>query len=205
MAMLYATPERLDESLDCVQRAYRIAPLLPLLPATEVFVRFWRREFDQAAAVGATAVELHPYLQLGRAFYAQALEFSGRLDEALVQYHLGSMMSPELSWLRAMEGACLMKSGRTRDAWAVLDALEQRRRSDYVDAYGLVVLRQALGRTDEAFAELERAIDENSAGLFALDVDPKMDGLRPDPRFARLRQRLSDTTALPLCPILLSS
>lgn len=193
MSMLYATMGRLDEALDCVCRAYKVAPLLPLLPATEVFVRFWRREFDQAAAIGAKAVELHPYLQLGRAFYALALEYAGRLDEAVEQYRIGSVMSPELSWLHALEGACLVKSHREDEALAILDQLEQRRKSEYVDAYGMAILRHALGHGDAGFAELERSVDENSAGLFALDVDPTMDGFRADPRYPELRSRLPPT------------
>jgi tetratricopeptide (TPR) repeat protein len=186
LTMLYATLGRLDDALDTVHRAYTADPLLPLLPATNVFVRFWRREFDEAVAVGAAAVELHPFLQLGRAFYAQALEFSGRLEEALAQYQIGSVMSPELSWLRALQGACLVKSGREEEAWAILNTLDRLRCTEYVDAYGMAVLRRALGQHEEAFAELERAVEENSAGLFALEVDPKMDCFRSDPRYARL-------------------
>jgi tetratricopeptide (TPR) repeat protein len=188
LTMLYATLKRLDDALDTVHRAYRVDPLLPLLPATDVFLRFWRREFDEAVAVGAKAVELHPFLQLGRAFYAQALEFSGRFEEALAQYQIGTVMSPELSWIRALQGACLVKSGRDDEAWAILGALEQLRCTEYVDAYGMAVLRRALGQHDEAFAELARAVEENSAGLYALEVDPKMDGFRSDPRYPALVQ-----------------
>jgi DNA-binding winged helix-turn-helix (wHTH) protein/Flp pilus assembly protein TadD len=186
LTMLYATLGRLDEALETVRRAYAVDPLLPLLPATDVFVRFWRREFDEATAIGAKAVALHPFLQLGRAFYAQALEFSGRIEEALAQYQIGSVMSPELSWLRALQGACLVKCGRDEEAWAMLDTLTRLRATEYVDAYGMAVLRRALGQHDAAFAELERAVEENSAGLFALEVDPKMDGFRADPRYPRL-------------------
>ena len=195
MAMLYATLGRLDDALATVHRGYTVAPLLPLLPATEVFVLFWRREFERAVEVGARAVELHPFLQLGRAFYAQALEFTGRLDEALAQYRLGSAMAPDLTWLRALEGACLVKRKRREEARSILGELEQIRRLDYVDAYGMAVLRHALGQTSEAFVELERAIDERCAGLFALDIDPKMDRMRADPRFAPLRRKLVDGPA----------
>jgi hypothetical protein len=38
--------------------------------------------------------------------------------------------------------------------------------------------------------ELERAVMENSSRLYALDMDPKMDELRGDDRFARVRERL---------------
>jgi DNA-binding winged helix-turn-helix (wHTH) protein/Flp pilus assembly protein TadD len=190
LSMLYATVGRLDESLECVCRAHKVAPLLPLVPATEAFVRFWRREFDLAAEAGARAVELHPYLQLGRAFYAQALEFSGRIDEALTQYHLSTVMSADPSWIRALHGACLAKAGRRDESEAILEQLERLREIEYVDAYGLAVLRDALGQHDRAFAELERAVNENCAGLFAIDVDPKVDRFRSDPRFAALRARL---------------
>jgi hypothetical protein len=42
---------------------------------------------------------------------------------------------------------------------------------------------------DKALAELNRALEENSITLCLLDVDPKMDALRCDPRFAQLRHR----------------
>ena len=59
-----------------------------------------------------------------------------------------------------------------------------------MDAYGLAVLRAALRQRRESFAELERAVEENSAGLFTLDVDPKTDYFRSDPRYPQLRERL---------------
>jgi tetratricopeptide (TPR) repeat protein len=186
--MAYAALGRLDEALDTVQRAYGVDPLLPMLLPTDTCVRFWRREFDEAVAVGAKAVELHPFLQLGRAFYAQALEFSGRLDEALAQYEIGAAMSPELSWLRALHGACLAKAGRPEEALAILERLDRLRATEYVDAHGMAVLRRARGQHDQALAELARAIAENSAGLFPMDVDPKMDCFRTDPRFPAMRR-----------------
>jgi tetratricopeptide (TPR) repeat protein len=190
LSMLYGTMGRLDDALNCICRAYDVAPLLPLLASTEGCLRFLRREFDQAAAIGAQAVELHPYMHLARAFYAVALEFSGRLDEALAQYHLLSLMSSDLPWLRALEGACLIKAGREAEAYGVLAELEDRRRSEYVDAYGIALLRGALGHREEAFSELERAVDENSAGLWAIEVDPKADPFRENPRFLALREKL---------------
>jgi DNA-binding winged helix-turn-helix (wHTH) protein/predicted Zn-dependent protease len=189
-AMLDATLGRLDDALAQVTRAHGIDPLMPTLPATQVAVRFWRREFEDAVAVGKQSVELHPYLQLGRAFYAQALEYSGRIDEALAQYQIGSILSADLPWLRALEGTCLVKKGRLAEAKPILQGLEQLRQSEYVDAYFMAVFRHALGQRDEALRELERACDENSAWLYAIDVDPKMDVFRDEPRYARVRERL---------------
>ncbi len=48
----------------------------------------------------------------------------------------------------------------------------------------------ALGDPDQAFQELERAYHEKSSALFALGVDPRLDNLRKDPRFAALLSRV---------------
>jgi DNA-binding winged helix-turn-helix (wHTH) protein len=190
--MLYATLGRLDEAIEMVRRGYRAEPLLPTLAAIEVDLHVWRREFELATVLGAKAVELHPYLQVARAAYAQALQFAGRLEDALAQYRLTSVMCPDLPWLRALEGTCLAAMGLVPAAMPILEGLEQLRRTEYVDAYYMAVFRSALGQRDEAFAELERACADNAAPLFAMNVDPKMDALRGDPRFAALFRSLYD-------------
>jgi DNA-binding winged helix-turn-helix (wHTH) protein len=190
MAMLQTTLGRLDEALALLIRAHGVDPLYPALAATEIFTRFCRRDFDSAVACGKRAVDLYPYLQLGRAFYAEALEYSGQVEEALAQYRIGCLMSPDFLCLRALEGICLAKHGRPKRARAILDDLERIRASEYVDAYFAALLRDALGDRDGAFLELERAIEEESPNLNFLDVDPKMDSLRRDRRFTRLRNKL---------------
>ena len=54
----------------------------------------------------------------------------------------------------------------------------------------MAMLLDALGDRDQAFQELERAYHEKSPILFMLDVDPKMDTLRADGRFAVLRNKI---------------
>lgn len=186
LGMLYGSLGRFDEALDTIGRGYEADPLLPTLAAAELLVRLWQRDYQEAVALGSKNVKLHPYLQVMRVNYAQALEFSGRLEEALGQYQVASVISPDAPWLRALEGACQAKMGRRSDARAILEGLAALRQAEYVDAYHMAVLRAAIGQTDEALAELERAFRENSAWIYTLGVDPKLDQLRDDPRFRRL-------------------
>jgi DNA-binding winged helix-turn-helix (wHTH) protein/Flp pilus assembly protein TadD len=195
LAMLYASRGRSDDALEIIRRGYDVDPLLPMMPTIEMTVRVWRREFGLAAEIGARAVELHPYVQIVRAIYGEALRFLGRGEEALAQYQRGSVMSPDLPWLRALEGATLAQLGRRAAACAILEELETIRRTDYVDAYHMTTLREALGDDEGALAELQRALVENSAWLYQIDVDPKMDRLRRDPRFARVREAVMLETA----------
>jgi hypothetical protein len=75
----------------------------------------------------------------------------------------------------------------------MLEEIESLRQSEYVDAYFMTVPYNALGERTRALQELERAVDERSSALFALAVDPKMDGFKGDRRFARLRDSICCT------------
>lgn len=183
LAMLYASAGRCNDALQALAEGYKVDPLFPVLPAVEVSVHFFARDFDKAIACGKKSLELHPYVQIGRSFYAQALEYSGRVDEALLEYRMACIMSPGLIWFRALEASCLSKMGRKTEARNILRELETIRETDYIDAYYMALLYDALGMRNEAFTELERARQENSITLCLLDVDPKMDALRGDPRF----------------------
>jgi tetratricopeptide (TPR) repeat protein len=191
LTMLYVSQGRLDDALNILLRARSTHSLWPTVPANEILVRYFRREFESAVSCGKKALELHPYLYLGRVFYAESLEQAGKSTQALEQYRLAVIMSPDLPWLQAMEGACLARNGRRKEALSILSELVQIRKSDYVDAYFMAVLLAALGDPDQAFQELERAYHEKSPALFAISVDPRVDDLRDDIRFSALVDRLS--------------
>ena len=189
LGLLYGATGRFDEALETLARGIRVDSLLPTLAAAEVLVHCWRRDFATAVDVGGRGVELHPHLQTVRVNYAQALQFAGRLDEALAQYRIASIVAPDVPWLRALEGACLAAMGRHDQAQATLVGLEALRRSEYVDAYYMAVFRASLRQPREAAAELERAHAENSAWLYALDVDPVFDAVRAETGVRQLRRR----------------
>src|SRR5204862_7663154 len=66
LAMLYVSVGRFDEALQTLAKGYRVDPLFPVLPAVEVSVHFYARNFDAAIACGKKSVELHPYILVGR-------------------------------------------------------------------------------------------------------------------------------------------
>jgi tetratricopeptide (TPR) repeat protein len=189
LAMLYTTQGRFEEALELVDQSRSVDPLSPAMPPAETFVYLCQRDFKAATVAGKRSVDLHPYHPLGRALFAHALQGSGQLDEARKQYQLAYVMCPDLHWLRVMEGVSLAQMGRKQEASDVLAEMLRMREVDYVDAYFTALLYDALDSRDGAVRELERAVEENSATLFLLDVDPRMDPLRTDCRFAALRDR----------------
>jgi len=72
---------------------------------------------------------------------------------------------------------------------------EERERAVEADPYFLAWIHAALGNTDQAFGYLNRAIDYRSQYIVhtefgGLRTDPAWDGLRDDPRFEALCQRV---------------
>jgi tetratricopeptide (TPR) repeat protein len=197
LGMLYGSQRRFDEALAILERGKQTDSLLPTLAASEILIHCWRRDFETAVRLGQQAIELHPHLQVVRVNYGQALQFAGHLDEALGQYQIASILSPDVLWLRALEGACQALLGRRRDARAMLEGLEAIRQSQYVDAYYMSVFRSALGQPREALAEVDRAFTERSAWLYAFGVDPQLDAMRGTPGFQRRWQRLRRQDAQP--------
>ena len=187
LGLLHGSMGRFDQALEILDRGKQVDPLLPTLAASEVLVRCWQRDFDGAVALGRRHIELHPYVQIVRVNYAAALRFAGRPREAIAQYHIASIVSPDVPWLRALEGACQAELGRRSDARAMVEGLDALRRSEYVDAYYMAALRLALGQRREALIELDRASAENSGRIYSLDVDPTFDALRSASKFRRMR------------------
>jgi DNA-binding winged helix-turn-helix (wHTH) protein len=195
LAALYCTMERLDDALNVIHQGRAADPLHPVLPSVETFVRLCRREYEAAVLCGKNALDLHPYQHTGRAHYAQALEATGQIEEALAQHRLVCVMSPDLPWLHALEAGCLARNGRPDEAAVILDELQRIRETEYVDAYYIALILAALGRRDAAFQELQRACEESAAALFMLNVDRRVDGLRKDARFKRLQRKLFEAGA----------
>lgn len=54
----------------------------------------------------------------------------------------------------------------------------------------MAIIYNGLGEEDQAFEWLQRARDDRAFYLVFLKVEPRLDGLRSDPRFADLLRRM---------------
>lgn len=81
-------------------------------------------------------------------------------------------------------------SGRAEAAREVLDRLEALDRKGYVSSFNVAMVHAGLGDKEQAFAWLEKAFDERARSMAWLKVARELDGLRSDPRFDDLLQRV---------------
>ena len=68
----------------------------------------------------------------------------------------------------------------------VLDTLKSLMPGRFVTSYGVALVYTGIGEKEQAFAWLDKAVEERSHWLVWLKSDPRWDPLRPDKRFAKI-------------------
>jgi serine/threonine-protein kinase len=87
-------------------------------------------------------------------------------------------------------GRLAVRQGKRDEAEARLRQLERIAHDRYVSPVDFARLHIGLGDHDAAFQWMERAYAERRGWLAYLRVDPLLDSLRPDPRFAAWLRRM---------------
>jgi hypothetical protein len=80
--------------------------------------------------------------------------------------------------------------GLWRIGFRGIEGLKDKRRRDYLRPYILAEDYAALGEKDLALEWLQKAYEERDDWIAWIKVDPIIDGLRADPRFAALLKRV---------------
>ena len=147
-------------------------------------------------AVRRSPTRYHKTLELNENFYmahfllGMALEQVGRYDEALDSYARAITLSRSSPAMLAAPGHAYAMLGRAAEARGVLAELHALSARQFVSPYHIAVIHAALNETDQAFDWLSRACDAQSEALIWFALDPMLDTLRPDPRFATILARI---------------
>jgi hypothetical protein len=84
-------------------------------------------------------------------------------------------------------------SGEKSEAHRIIKELMRQSTERYVAPYFIATIYAGLVEKEQAFRWLENGYEERSFYLRWLKVDPAIDSLRSDPRFADLLQRVGLT------------
>jgi hypothetical protein len=87
-------------------------------------------------------------------------------------------------------GYAYASAGEPAKAKAILQVLMNRAQSSYVPSYLIANIYAGQAEKEDAFRWLDKAYRERDAQFGYLALDPEMDGLRSDPRFPALVQKL---------------
>jgi TolB-like protein/DNA-binding winged helix-turn-helix (wHTH) protein/Tfp pilus assembly protein PilF len=188
--------ERRDEALTEGRRATELDPLSLWINSGFGHRLYLARRFDEAIAQCTKTLELDPTYFGARACLGLAHAQRGAHEEAVRELERAGSSRAQTPLGLADRGYVYARAGRSSDARAIITELTKRSALEYVSPYALALVHAGLGENDRAMEWLGRAYDERSPRLVFLKVEPMLDGLRADPRFTVLVQRVGlPTTA----------
>ena len=180
---------------ESVEQARVAEDVDPISPATGnlAMMLYYARQYDESLAAFGRRLAAAPglsqvHFSIGRVYAAKG-DFPQALRELNLALEAGG---PVPNVLDVAEVArTYAQAGDAAEATARLTQLEQAHPSPApsVAAY-FGYVHAALRNKDRAFALLDSAVRSRAAVLLWAQVDPRLDGLRDDPRYANLLRQL---------------
>ena len=182
---------RTEEAHTSIRRALELDPLaiLAYMTATDVF--WLSHQYDQAITQLHEILDLSPNEPQALSRLGRNYEQKGMFTEAVGEMEQSVLLSPDFIEHKWMLGHAYAVAGKTAEARKILDDLHSLAEKRYVLPYGFAVIHIGLGENDEALEWLERAYQDRNGWMVFLQVEPRLDPLRSDPRFQDLLRRMN--------------
>lgn len=181
---------RTGEAIVETNKARELDPLSLLINRNDGRAYYYARQYDRAIQIWEETAEMDRSFPAVNNWLAMAYEADGRYQNAInSQLKQEAISGATASSMESLRRA--YASGGWKGYWQrELELHQDRLRDPLADSYEILQIYRRLGNTDEAFRWLNKACDDRSVWMIWIKVDPSLDGLRSDPRFTRLLDRL---------------
>ena len=172
--------------------SHRAVELDPLSSETNAFLGvnlYLTRRYDEAVKQLRAAINTDPDYVYAHLFLGRVYARTGRFSEAVAELRTAMQLAPGPEQESAL-GRAYADAGDRNKATEALNHLREQMRDTFVSAAFLATVHIGLGQVDEAFAALEEAAAQHSYYAPWWKLDPELDPLRSDPRFATLLKKV---------------
>ncbi|HEX3070320.1 MAG TPA: protein kinase [Thermoanaerobaculia bacterium] len=187
--MLLCARGRYDAASEQFAKAASLDPLSLIVTVHAGWPHYFARQYDVALAQFEKALELDDHFVPAHGWRGMALSQQGRHNEALKAFERGLAVD-RVPILMAMLGHAHAVAGHRKEAEEALAALTAESKSRYISPYDLALIHAALGDTDRTIAALHEALEDHSAWMVFLNIDPRLDSMRGVPEFEELAKKL---------------
>ena len=191
-ALLLSALGRHEEALREIRRAQELDPRSAIIDASAGWTRIHAGRYEEAIVEFRKALALDSLSAPAYSGLAQISELTGRDREALSNYlRVAELTGGSFSTLRgAVAGSqvrlrAAFEQGGWQGYWSEQLA-EMEAQEAGASAYHVASIYARLGRNDEAFRWLEKAVRERSTYLLFINEDPIVRRLASDPRFTAI-------------------
>jgi DNA-binding winged helix-turn-helix (wHTH) protein/Tfp pilus assembly protein PilF len=178
------------EAVEETRRALALDPVSLGARQNLAWMLYFNHEYDAAIRELQTALQMDPGYTYGRWRLGEVEIVMGRFDDAVRDLERAaddSQRAPAIIGLLAMAYA---GQGRAADAQHILDELRARSGGETVPPGAIALAYIGVRDYANAIASLEEVLASHDNYAIFIVVDPLMDPLRGDPRFAALCERI---------------
>ncbi len=190
-AIYLANLGRHEEAAQEANRAVELDPLSLLMNMTPALNSYLARQFDRAIEQLQKVIDMEPSFVAARSVLGSVCVQKEMYEEALAEYEkvieLSKGVAVVEASIKAITGHAYAKWGKRSEADRLL---EEVIRAGSVSSYSIAGIYAALGENDPAFECLNKACEQHDFQLVSVKVDPTLDGVRSDPRYADLLRRV---------------
>jgi TolB-like protein/Tfp pilus assembly protein PilF len=181
---------RLDEALDEMLMAQSLDPVSAIIARDVAVIYCYRREFNAALEQCDHTIELNRHFS--PAFWTLGLIQEQRHDyeEAAAAFQRAVHLSPNSPRMQAALGHLYAVTGERESSLKIIEELKVISASRYVSPFEFGSIYFALGMTEEAFEWFDRACRDRCFELLSINVDPRFELLRRDPRFESIARQV---------------
>ncbi len=172
---------KLSEAVMEVRRGLELDPLSTSSFLNAAYTYYFSRRYEEAMAT----IKESPQDQDDPFLLGDVFAEKGMYKEAINEFLKEGDSPHGLGHL----GNAYAREGDVREAHTIIAKLILHVSKDEIGRYEIALVYAGLGDKDDAFAWLEEAYKSRSEGLTNLKIDPCLDPLRSDPRFADLLRR----------------
>jgi DNA-binding winged helix-turn-helix (wHTH) protein/tetratricopeptide (TPR) repeat protein len=180
---------RPNEAIAHMRRALQLDPLSFLMNRHMGSTLFFARHYDEALYHLRRAGEMEPQSTVVENWVSWIYEKKGMRDEAVS--HDLALLRRDLPQDEVDRLRTLYQRAGWKGYWQRRIDLMSPDEQQGCTAYSVALSYLRLGNQDQAFLSLNRAIDHRCVWMIWLKVDPMLDDLRPDPRYAKLLRRIN--------------
>lgn len=181
---------RIEEAISETQQALSLDPMSILFRVHLAFLFYLQNKYEHSIAQFRKVLEMNPKYYLANAMMGNVHTLAGQYDEALACYAIAREADADSKFIDSLQAMTLARAGRRAETVELLQKITQRAASDYISPVSIAYVHTAMGDADQAFENLDRAIQDRDPNLLGLKSNPIFESLREDPRYHALLKKM---------------
>jgi adenylate cyclase len=180
---------RFDEAIAKTKKAVELDPLNPFYQMALSFFQYFGRRYDDAIAQARKTLQMDPNSPISHVLLGLSVLKKGDTTGAIAEFQNAKAPNPG-AWYQGYLGYAYAISGDRPKAEQALRELEDLAKRHYVSPTAFATIHLGLGEKEKCLEWLEKAYEQQDSACWYLKIDQIYDGLRNEPRFQALVQKV---------------